>query len=727
MGDVGAPQVAADTASFVEIALNDSVSDTLAGRPSWKYYQYGLQAIENQEWSLARHYLDESLNHLVAEKYDSLYMDNSPEQDSIYRSVMPEKIIRALDEVYPNLENSSKSDEAYKKNEVSLEGIDDLDENAADSASLQVIENFLDTLDVKQFTLPVEFNDRVLQEIYYMTTSARAFTEGSLNRKTAYDSLIYSKLSEYGVPRDLVFLALVESGFKVKAYSRAKASGMWQFIPETGKHYGLSVDYWVDMRRNPALATDAAARYLSKLYDDFGDWLLAMAAYNCGERRVRRQMKELQEDSTWDSTKTITYWDLSLPKETMRYVPRILAAMVVGHFPEQYDMHVKPQHLPDYDTVTVFDSFTLEEVAKALKVPEDTLRDLNMELVMWCTPPDKSSYVLRLPVGLRPLFVEKYDKMKRNTFSSWHHHKVKKGENLASIAKKYKVSVAEIKQANRMKDSRIRVGRNLLVPIKVKPKKSSGKKPSKAKTYVTKVGDNIASVARRYGISQEKLRSWNSLKPHAMLKSGDTLFVSKPQTKPAPATPTKVPLKNRYKVESGDTYASIAELFGVPVATLLYANDGFSKRLTVGDTLVIPAQSGSSKKKSSKVEKKAKPVPAASSEKDAEPETYTVRAGDNLYNIAKRFSTTIDKIRRLNGMSTTTAIHPGRVIKVRGEVDESIPLEDPDETIHVVKKGEGLWDISRQYKVSIENLVRWNGLKGTKVKTGDRIKIRKNP
>lgn len=722
MGDIVEPQVA-DTATFAEEALKETITDSLAGRPSWQYYQYGLQAMDNQEWDLARHYLDESLNQLVAEKYDSTYMNVSPVEDSLYRAQMPEKIIRALDEVYPNLEAVSKKEEVYQKNEVSIEGVDDLDEYDADSAALQVYENFLDTLDVKQFTLPVEFNERVLQEIYYMTTSARAFTEGSLNRKTAYDSLIYAKLEEYGVPKDLIYLALVESGFKVKAYSRAKASGMWQFIPETGKHYGLDVDYWVDMRRNPGLATDAAARYLSKLYDTFGDWLLAMAAYNCGEGRVRRLVGEMEADSTRDSTKAVTYWDLALPKETMRYVPRILAAMVIGHFPEQYDMTIKQQRLSDFDTVTVFDSFALEEIARVLKVPEDTLRDLNMELVMWCTPPDKKSYVLRLPVGMRPLFVEKYDKIKKNTFSSMHHHKVRRGENLASIAKKYKISVAEIKQANNMKNSKIRVGRNLLIPIKVKPKKSSGKKPAKVKTYVAKIGDNVASVARRYGISQDNLRKWNSLKPNGMIKSGDTLFVSKPEMKPSVATPTKVPLKNRYKVVSGDTYASIADLFGVPVASLLYANDGFSKRLTVGDTLVIPS-TPHSKKKASKSEKKPKATPAPA-EKNDTASTYKVKAGDNLYNLAKQFSTTIERIRLLNGMGTSNAIHPGQVIRVRGEVDESALQQNPDETIHVVKKGEGLWDIARRYKVSIENLVRWNGLKGTKVKPGDRIKIKK--
>lgn len=714
-----------DPKSFAELALREKVSDSLAIRPSWQYYQYGLQAMENQEWSLARHYFEQSLNQLVAEKFDTLYMNVSEVEDSLYRVKMPERILSAMDEVYPNLGDAGKTEETYLKNEVAIEGIDDLDENEADSASLQVIENFLDTVDVRQFTLPVEFNERVQQEIFYMTTTARSFTEGSLNRKTAYDSLISAALAENGLPKDLVYLALVESGFKVKAYSRAKASGMWQFIPETGKRYGLEVNFWVDMRRNPVLATDAAAKYLSRLYDEFGDWLLAMAAYNCGEGRVRRLIAEMKADTTRDTSQAITYWDLALPKETMRYVPRILAAMVIGHFPQQYEMTVTQQHLPEYDTVTVFDSFSLEQVAKAIKVPEDTLRDLNMELVMWCTPPDKSSYVLRLPVGKRPAFVDNYDKMEKNNFSSWAHHKVRRGENLGMIARKYGISVSEIKQANNMKNSKIRVGRNLLIPVKVKPRKSSGKKPAKVKIYVAKLGDNVASVARMYGVSQESLRTWNSMSASAMIKSGDTLFVSKPELKPASVTPTKVPLKNKYVVESGDTYASIAKLFGIPVVSLLYANDGFSKRLHVGDTLAVPSLSQLKKKAAKKQKGAAQTSEAQASSADG---MYTVQAGDNLYSISRRFSTTTDMIRRLNNMGTSNAIHPGQVIRVQGEVDDdSSAPTNPGEVVHTVKKGEGLWDIARQYKVTIEEIVRWNGLKDTKVKAGDRLKIVKNP
>ncbi|MCF0215385.1 MAG: LysM peptidoglycan-binding domain-containing protein [Fibrobacteraceae bacterium] len=728
----------AEDISFAEQALKVRVSDSLAVRPSWVYYQYGLQAIDNQEWSLARHYLDNAMRLLVSEKFDSLYCNNvSRVEDSLYRAEMPLRIVRALDEVFPNLPNSSQDEQVYMQNEVSIEGVETIEEKEADSASLQIIENFLDTLDVSQFSLPVEFNERVLQEIFYMTTQARAFMEGSLNRKTAYDSLIYAKLMEYNMPKDLIFLALVESGFKVKAYSRAKASGMWQFIPETGKRYGLEVDFWVDMRRNPEKATMAALKYLNRLHDEFDDWLLAMAAYNCGEGRVRRLLKEMKEDSTRDTSIAITYWDLELPKETMRYVPRILAAMVIGHYPSEYDMTVVQHHMPEFDTVTVFDSFPLEEVAKVIKVKEDSIRDLNMELVKWCTPPNKDSYLLRLPVGTRDAFIEGYDKMEKNNFSSWHKHKVRKGENLGVIARQYGIKVAEIQQANDMKGTRLRIGQSLLIPIKVEPKKkTSTKKPTKVKNYVVKLGDNLASIGRRYGVSAETLRIWNSMADDAQVKMGDTIFVSKPDLKPSISTSIVTPLKKgeRYGVRAGDTYAAIAKAYNVPVLLLMQENDGFTKRLQVGDSLEIPelpAPRKAKKSKSLEVLSAANDnAPKKNKEmKDITPvqtTIYVVEAGDNLFNISRKFGTTVDEIQRLNDLGSSTNINVGQRLKIAGSSTHSLPTETASgEAVHTVQKGEGLWDIARQYKVTIEDIVKWNNLKDTKIKAGDKLKIRK--
>jgi membrane-bound lytic murein transglycosylase D len=558
------------------------------------------------------------------------------------------------------------------------------------------------------------------------------------------------------MPRDLIYLALVESGFNVKAYSRAKAAGMWQFIPETGIRYGLEVDFWVDMRRNPEMATEAALSYLSTLYAEFGDWLLSMAAYNCGEGRIRRLIREKKADSTWGN-RPVTYWDLQLPQETMHYVPRILAAMVIGHYPEHYDVSVTKHQLAPYDTVTVYDSFSMDEISKFLKVPEDTLRTLNMELTMWCTPPNRDAYLLRLPYGTRAAFVQNYDRMEKNGFSSWKQHKVRKGESLGAIAQQYGVRVAEIQRANDMKKTKLKPGRTLLIPIKVAPRRSTGKKPTKVRTYVVQLGDNLGSISRRFGVSQESLRVWNNIETGYNVKKGDTIYVSKPDLKPTSFIQQRVALKKgeKYVVKAGDTYAQIAKKYKVPVFLLLQANQGFTKRLTIGDSLVIPAyvrplrrMSGAvddgvpevepsksnepvtDSKKSSKTAKKTAektPEPATKTSKKAPVNTtiiYTVEPGDNLFAISKKFSTTVAAIRDMNEMGNSSNIKVGQKLKIPGSAAPAPSAPKVEEITHVVKKGEGLWDISRQYGVTIEDIVKWNGLKDTKIKINEKLKIK---
>lgn len=719
-------------------------------RPSWVYYQYGLQAMDNNEWAVSKHYLEESLRLLVTEKYDSTKSKLTRSEDSIYKMQMPVRIVLALEEVYPNL--SEAGGDSTSQDSLTIDGVDAYDENTADSASMRVIENFLDTVDAGRFSLPIRFNERVMQEIYYMTTSARGFITRSLSRKTAYDSLIYTKLAQKRMPRDLIYLALVESGFNVKAYSRAKAAGMWQFIPETGIRYGLEVDFWVDMRRNPEMATEAALSYLSTLYAEFGDWLLSMAAYNCGEGRIRRLIREKKADSTWGN-RPVTYWDLQLPQETMHYVPRILAAMVIGHFPDHYDVAINKRQLPAYDTVTVYDSFSLDEIAKFLKVPEDTLRTLNMELTMWCTPPNRDAYLLRLPYGTRAAFVQNYDRMEKNGFSSWKQHKVRKGESIGVIAQQYGVRVAEIQRANDMKKTKLKPGRTLLIPVKVAPRRSTGKKPTKVRTYVVQLGDNLGSISRRFGVSQESLRIWNNIETGYNVKKGDTIFVSKPDLKPSSFIQQRVALKKgeKYVVKAGDTYAEIAKKYKVPVFLLLQANSGFTKRLTIGDSLAIPAyvrpprkmskanedeipvelaksieQDSKKSSKSSKKPTEKSSEPSKSSKKEPVNTTiiYTVEAGDNLFAIAKKYSTTVAAIREMNDMGNSSNIKIGQKLKIPGAAKPAASSPKVEEITHVVKKGEGLWDISRQYGVTIEDIVKWNGLKDTKIKINEKLKIK---
>jgi membrane-bound lytic murein transglycosylase D len=730
--------------TFASNALKDTLPEPLSLRESWINYRYALEAMDNGEWLLSAHYLDLALKHLVNERKDSTL--RSP-ADSLYNSSFLARILKASDEVYPQLSDLGENAETWSPYEISLEGLED-DGEKADSASLQIIENFLDTLDLTQFSLPVELNERVLQEIHYFTERVPSFIKSSLSRKTAYDSLIYSILREYEMPEDLIYLSLVESGFKVKAYSRAKASGLWQFIPATGERFGLASNFWVDMRRHPEKATRAAAAYLSYLHKEFDDWLLAMAAYNCGEGRVRRLIKEMKADSTRDSTKAISYWELDLPKETMHYVPRILAAMIIGHFPEHYEIEIKKQELPKYDTVTITDCLPISEIAKALSISEDSVRSLNMELIKWSTPPDMASYTLRLPEGKRALFLAAYDKMDKNKFPRWHYHQVKRGEYFGSISKKYGVSISDIQAANNMKTTRLRAGQKLLIPLPAQKGNKGGPykqvtASKKVKTYTVKQGENQASVARRYGISLSNLQKWNKLNAESALEEGQVLFVSEP-AEDSVLPPQKPTLEQgKYRVQSGDTYLSIAQAFGVSPIALIEKNNGNRTPLRVGQMLVIPPPE-------KKVEKKDSPAKSSKNEKTAKAETkksnssksnakyYTVKSGDNLSFISQKTGVSVENLQKWNDMGTSETIYPGQKLKLEGAAKKTTTVtpnkpankaekkstsKGKNSRIHVVQKGESLWDISKKYKVSIDDLVKWNELEGTRIRAGQNIYV----
>ncbi|MBP5247136.1 MAG: LysM peptidoglycan-binding domain-containing protein [Fibrobacter sp.] len=605
--------------------MSDWVSPEEEQRESWQQYQFALQAMEDEDWLVARHHLDLALKKLVEENYDPVFSIQARPGDSLYRRDMPRKLIAALDELYPQILSMGQDASVYVRYEFEESGLENLDEPPLDSAEREEIESFLDTLNRAEFTLPVEFNERVMQEIQYLTTRAHDFTEASLSRKTAFDEMLYAKIDSMEMPRDLIFLSLVESGYKIKAYSRAKAAGLWQFIPATGKRYGLYQDFWIDMRRNPELSTVAAMRYLRRLYEEFGDWLMAMAAYNCGEGCVRRRIRELKEDTLWDSTKAITYWDLKLPKETMHYVPRILAAMTIGHYPEHYGMNVEKKELPAYDTVTVVEFMPLDDVAKAAGVDTRTIQELNLELNRWCTPPKEVGYVVRIPEGTRDSFLVAYEKMDKKSWSRWQYHKVKSGENLGKISRQYGVSVRDIQQANHLKNTRIRQGQTLMIPLPASAISKSESKTSTKKTastssagkssrrsYQVRSGDNLGSIARKFGVSVSNLQTWNGI-DGTSIRAGQTLFVEKP------------------------------------------------------------------------VEKKEKTPDPVTAPKKAEPDNKPAEK-----KVEKKAATTDDFVR------------------------------------HTVQSGESLWDISRTYGVTIEQIVEWNKKKSTKVKAGEVLKIRPN-
>jgi len=579
------------------------------GKASWAEYKSGMQALETDPLT-AIHYFDLALDELYSEQQmDSLGLP----EDSVYFSEMPKHIILVLESLYPKLISQGIEQPFSTRNDYEIYYYDEFDEFdeffngfkdvPLDSIDKLALEIFLDTMNLSKISLPMVINDRVMREIRFLTTNVRKFTEGALSRKTALDSMIYSKLRERGLPEDLIYLAFVESGFKVNAYSRAKAAGVWQFIPATGRRYDLPVDFWLDMRRNPEAATDAALDYLTDLYNEFGDWYLAMAAYNCGEGRIRRLVKEGQEA---DPNKKVSYWDLKLHRETMLYVPRILAAAIIGHFPEHYSFKVEKQSRLPFDTVTVKDCIPLDKVGTAVGSSGNTISDLNPELVRFCTPPNLKSYTMRIPEGTREKFLAAYDKMDKTQLVRWHQYKVQKGDNLGSISRLFGVKAADIQSANNLRNSRLSVGQTLIIPMsagaKASPSTANAKKQevsasshattiepaqvleaSVRTTYTVRNGDKLSSISKRFGVSQQNLIAWNDLRSSKIL-TGQRLYLQDPSKKNAKKNEPLV--KNAsgasYEIKQGDNLWEIARNHNVTIQQLLEWNPGLDKKIYPG-------------------------------------------------------------------------------------------------------------------------------------------------
>lgn len=316
------------------------------------------------------------------------------------------------------------------------------------------------------FDIPIVMNEKVEQFLQLFQTTAKANFSIWLSRSERYVPFMKDLLKENGLPEDLVYLALIESGFNPHAYSKSKASGPWQFISPTGKRYGLKVNGWVDERRDPEKSTMAAAKYLKDLYDIFECWYLAAAGYNAGENKILNAMKRY---------KTEDFWELAryryLKQETRNYVPQMIAATLIAKDPEKYGfVGIEYQEPLRYERVIVPGVTDLRDIARACEITVEELKGLNPELSRWCTPPDSAEYEIKIPFGKKELFLKNFEpnpKWERFRFKV---HIVKKGETLSKIAKFHGVKVEPILEINQLsKKSRLSVGMNLLVPIPVRP------------------------------------------------------------------------------------------------------------------------------------------------------------------------------------------------------------------------------------------------------------------
>jgi membrane-bound lytic murein transglycosylase D len=370
---------------------------------------------------------------------------------------------------------------------------------------------------------PVELNDAVLARVELYQGRLREWFSSALSRGGRYLPHIREVFASEGIPQDLAYVALVESAFKTNALSRAKARGVWQFIPATGKRYGLQQDWWVDERSDPEKATRAAAKYLKELYSLLGDWNLALAGYNAGEYKVIRGISHYGTSDFWKLSRTRAF-----RTETKNYVPMIHAAIVVAKAPEKYGFSITQDPALAYERVAVAGPLDLRIIAECLETPVDEIRALNPELRRLATPAAES-YPLRVPEGRGETLANCLANVPAEKRVQFRTHVVARGQTLYSVAKKYGIRTQDLADANGVSTRKtLSIGTELIIPIEPKPatmathrvatpvsattELSSGASSRVRISYRIRPGDTLGSIATQYRTTVREIQSWNGLR-----------------------------------------------------------------------------------------------------------------------------------------------------------------------------------------------------------------------
>lgn len=413
-------------------------------------------------------------------------------------------------------------------------------------------------------TIPLVVNKHVEAEIKSFQTKERKLFEEAYKRSGRYRTMILEEIANQGLPEQLSWIPIIESWFKVRAYSRARALGLWQFISSTGYRFGLKRDRWVDERMDPVKSTKAAIRYLSELHDLFGDWTTALAAYNCGEFRVQRAIKN-QRLNYLDN-----FWDLymMLPRETARFTPRFIAALLIIADPEKYGFNLPdPDPFVAWETISINRPVKLSSLSQRLGLSAEELAELNPELRHKSTP--DREYRLKVPVGYGKRAFAAVQSLSRwiPPEATYIIHIVRRGQTVSAIAQRYKTSISAIARLNGLRRNyMIWPGQRLKVPTRAGAASSSSPRRAlvedgEALAYIVKKGDSLYLIARDFNTTIQKIKQDNNLRSD-LLHVGQKLTI---QTgKPQDAV--------LYTVKSGDTPYLIARKYGMSLSDFLRLN-----------------------------------------------------------------------------------------------------------------------------------------------------------
>jgi membrane-bound lytic murein transglycosylase D len=578
-------QIPEPAAHVPSSAASDSVGEVVARAE--QQYQTGLANHHSGKQDEAKQNFDAALNELLGSKYDVR------SDDRLGREF--ERIVQGVNDLYPG--GTAEADASQEPQQKSEPAPIDVTNGITPSADARTKAKAAAEIKNTHSDLPLMMTDQVAGYIAYFSNRGRGVFERALARSGRYRGMMLPILKEEGVPQDLIYLAQAESGFHPLAVSRVGARGIWQFMGSRARGYGLSHSMYVDDRQDPEKSTRAAARHLKDLYNQFGDWYLAMAAYNSGPGTVQAAVKRTGYADFWE-----LYNRNVLPKETKNYVPIILAVTIMAKNPSQYGLDdVAMERAADYDTVTINYPVDLRLVADCVGASVSELQDLNPSLLRLSTP-RTGAFQLHIPAGARDQYETAIAAIPPEMRLSWRYHEVQAGESIVSIARTSHTTAKQIQEANHLEGSQLESDARLVIPVA--PSKhglnDTATYAKRITRYHVRAGDSVQTVADNFGVSAQQLRRWNGLRGDS-LRGRKVLALhlpispsareaelatsrsrsKRPKTETATAKPpatksaeveqlqskTEEPVVH-HKVKSGETFYSIANAYRTTVAAL---------------------------------------------------------------------------------------------------------------------------------------------------------------